>query len=86
MRHRARALELLADRDTRAAIGRRNAALDGERGIAAAELDNVTAQLTDLEVKYRTGETIQQAYDAAKPHCSIALRRVAGSGSVHMAT
>jgi site-specific DNA recombinase len=66
-RVRARALELLADPDTRTAIGARNAAPNDARNVAAAQLADVEAQLVDLETKKALGDVIQAAYDAAKP-------------------
>jgi site-specific DNA recombinase len=66
-RVRARALELLADPDTRAAIGARDAAQHEARHAAAARLADIEVQLVDLETKKAIGDLIPAAYAAAKP-------------------
>lgn len=66
-RVRGRALELLADPDTRVAVGARDAALNDARNAAAARLEDVDAQLVDLETKQALGDLIPAAYSAAKP-------------------
>jgi hypothetical protein len=64
---RARALELLADPDTRRDIGARDAALNEARQVAQAQLAAIETQLVDLETKKALGDVIQAAYDSAKP-------------------
>lgn len=66
-RVRVRVLELLADADTRVAVGARDAALKDARTIAAARLDEIDAQLVGLETKRALGDLIDAAYNAAKP-------------------
>jgi site-specific DNA recombinase len=58
---------LLADPDNVAAIVAENAHLNEARAAQLAKLQAVEDRLTNLEVKWASGELIQAAYDRSKP-------------------
>ena len=58
---------LLSDPTNAAKIMAKNQHLTEARAAQVAKLQAVKDRLTDLEVKWATGELIQEAYDRAKP-------------------